>query len=90
MSLNMNKNDDREIKKKLLDLRGKVCPMTFVYTKLELERLKEGDILNVLIDFSPALENIPESCRRQSLAKLIKIEEIQSNRKEWKLVLKKL
>ncbi|MHA1343760.1 MAG: sulfurtransferase TusA family protein, partial [Promethearchaeota archaeon] len=88
--LNMNKDDDREINKNLLDLRGKVCPMTFVYTKLELERLKEGDILNVLIDFSPALENIPESCRRQSLAKLIKIEEIQSNRKEWKLVLKKL
>ncbi|MFX0147334.1 MAG: sulfurtransferase TusA family protein [Candidatus Hodarchaeota archaeon] len=71
-------------------MRGKVCPMTFVYTKLKLEKLKKDDILDVTLDFEPALKNIPHSCERQKLAILIKVKSINSKPREWVLRLKKI
>ena len=44
-----------------LDLRGEVCPYTFVRTKLRLEELPSGEILRVLVDHEPASRNIPRS-----------------------------
>ena len=44
-----------------LDLRGEVCPFTFVRTRLLLESLALGDTLRVLLDHEPALRNIPRS-----------------------------
>lgn len=89
MSVNKNiNNKEGDIKK--LDLRGKICPMTFVYTKLAIEELNKGDIIEVVVDFPPAVENIPDSCKRQSLAELLEITEIDSHKKSWRLSLKKL
>jgi len=81
-------NKEGEIKK--LDLTGKICPMTFVYTKLAIEELNKGDIIEVLVDYPPAVENVPESCKRQSLAELLEITDIDSHKKSWRLKLKKL
>ena len=75
---------------KQLDIRGKVCPLTFVYTKLALEELKRESVLEVYLDFPPALKNIPESCKRQSLAELLEIKEQHSDKPEWIMILKKL
>ncbi|MFX0042496.1 MAG: sulfurtransferase TusA family protein [Candidatus Hodarchaeota archaeon] len=89
----MSINDLKETEKdsvRHLDIRGRVCPLTFVYTKLELEELSKGDILEVLLDFPAALKNIPENCKRQSLAKLLEIEELDSKKEVWILRLKKL
>lgn len=89
MSVNKNiNNKEGDIKK--LDLRGKICPMTFVYTKLAIEELNKEDIIEVVVDFPPAVENIPDSCKRQSLAELLEITEIDSHKKSWRLSLKKL
>jgi tRNA 2-thiouridine synthesizing protein A len=44
-----------------LDLRGEICPFTFVKTKLRLERLPTGARLRVLVDHEPATRNIPRS-----------------------------
>ncbi|HWM89007.1 MAG TPA: sulfurtransferase TusA family protein [Kofleriaceae bacterium] len=49
-------SDDRE-----LDLRGEVCPYTFVRTKLALEEMPLGATLRVLVDHEPATRNIPRS-----------------------------
>jgi TusA-related sulfurtransferase len=73
-----------------LDIRGKVCPLTFVYTKLALEKLAKGKILEVHLDFPAALKNIPESCTRQSIAELLEIREHHSDKPEWIMILKKL
>jgi len=73
-----------------LDIRGKMCPLTFVYTKLALEELEEGKILEVYLDFPAALKNIPESCKRQNIAELLEIKEHQSDKPEWIMILKKL
>ena len=75
---------------KYLDIRGKVCPMTFVYTKLKFEELNKDDILGVTLDFPAAVKNVPENCKRQSLAELIEIQEIKETKKAWLLKLRKL
>ena len=73
-----------------IDIRGKMCPMTFVYTKLELEKIEPGTLLEVFLDFPPALKNIPESCKRQNLAEVVNKKLINSSKKEWLLTLKKI
>ena len=83
---NMKNKSDVEY----LDIRGEVCPMTFVLTKLTLEELEEGSILEVHLDFPAALKNIPVSCKRQNLAKVIKTKELNPEKHEWMLLLKKL
>ena len=85
MSLN---NEGESVKK--LDICGKVCPMTFIYTKLALEEMETNEILEVLLDFPAAIENVPDSCKRQDLAELVKVKEIDSNKKTWKLLFRKL
>ncbi len=44
-----------------LDIRGEVCPFTFVRTKLALEALPFGATLRVITDHEPASRNIPRS-----------------------------
>ena len=46
-----------------LDLRGEVCPYTFVRTKLALEEMPLGAALAVLVDHEPATRSIPKSAR---------------------------
>lgn len=44
-----------------LDLRGEVCPYTFVRTKLALEELADGDELELIFDHRPAFTNVPQA-----------------------------
>lgn len=44
-----------------LDLRGEVCPYTFVRAKLALEAMATGGVLVVLVDHEPATRTIPRS-----------------------------
>ena len=46
-----------------LDLRGEVCPYTFVRVRLRLEDLSIGSALTVIVDHEPATRNIPRSAR---------------------------
>lgn len=46
-----------------LDITGLTCPMTWVKTKLELERIDPGDVLTVRCLPGEALENVPRSAR---------------------------
>ena len=43
------------------DLRGVLCPMNFVKTKLALAALSVGQRLRVLLDDGPAIHNVPRS-----------------------------
>jgi tRNA 2-thiouridine synthesizing protein A len=47
----------------VLDITELTCPMTWVRTKLELERLAPGEELTVLCRPGEALENVPGSAR---------------------------
>jgi len=46
-----------------LDISALTCPMTWVRTKLELERMPAGDTLQVTCTPGEALENVPRSAR---------------------------
>lgn len=89
MSLNNNNKSKKSIIKQL-DITGLVCPMTFVYTKLALEELNSGDILEVILDFPPATKNITLNCRRQDIAVPMDAKELDKNNHIWLLKLKKI
>lgn len=46
-----------------LDITGDVCPMTFVKTKLTVERMSPGQTLEVRLNDGEPLENVPRSLR---------------------------
>ncbi|HEX8102537.1 MAG TPA: sulfurtransferase TusA family protein [Solirubrobacteraceae bacterium] len=46
-----------------LDLTGVTCPLTWVKTKLALERLAPGEVLEVRCPAGEARENVPRSAR---------------------------
>ena len=46
-----------------LDVSSLRCPMTWVRTKLELERLQSGETLEVTVPAGEAAESVPRSAR---------------------------
>jgi tRNA 2-thiouridine synthesizing protein A len=46
-----------------LDISGLTCPMTWVRTKLELERMAPGEELEVRCGPGEGLESVPRSAR---------------------------
>ena len=61
-----------------LDLRGVICPVNFVKTKLKLEEMNIGEILEVLIDTGEPIANVPRSIKEEG-HKIIKVERIDSH-----------
>ena len=56
-----------------LDLRGVVCPINFVKTKLKLEELNKGEILEIVIDAGEPMANVPRSVKEEG-HRIIKVE----------------
>ena len=54
-----------------LDVSSLRCPMTWVRTKLELERLESGETLEVIVPPGEALENVPRSAREAGHAVVV-------------------
>ena len=44
-----------------LDITHEVCPMTFVRTKLAIERLQAGETLRIRLQGKEPLTNVPKS-----------------------------
>lgn len=63
---------------KTVDLTGEVCPMTFVKTRLALEKMSIGDQIKVLFDSIEAKTNVPRSLKELQF-KIIKISELKQN-----------
>lgn len=49
----------------VLDLNGVECPINFVKTKLRLETMASGQLLEVTLDDGEPIQNVPESIRRE-------------------------
>ena len=69
-----------------IDLKGQVCPYTFVRSKLAIEKMNLGEVLEIILDHKPAVENVPKSMENEG-QKLLKIE--QPGEKEWHLFIRK-
>ena len=50
-----------------LDITGELCPMTFVKTKLAIEKMRAGDTLDVRLRGREPLKNVPRSVRELGL-----------------------
>ena len=48
-----------------LDITGEICPMTFVRTRLALDRMAPGEILLVLLRGDEPLRNVPRTAAEQ-------------------------
>ncbi len=88
MHVLVSEKENNNIQK--LDITGKVCPMTFVYTKLTLEKMNSGEILEVTLDFPAAVKNVPTSCERQNIGELLDTKTIDNEKKVWILTIKKI
>lgn len=44
-----------------LDLRGTPCPINFVRTKLQLDKMAPGTVLEVWLDAGEPVEQVPDS-----------------------------
>ena len=61
-----------------LDLRGVVCPTNFVKTKLKLEELNPGEILEIIIDAGEPMANVPRSIKEEG-HRIIKVEKLNGS-----------
>ncbi len=50
---------------KELNLKGKVCPYTFIESMLALEEMKIGEVLRVIVDYPPAVCDVPKSLKNE-------------------------
>ncbi|WP_299492431.1 sulfurtransferase TusA family protein [Acaryochloris sp. IP29b_bin.137] len=46
-----------------LDLRGTPCPLNFVRTKLHLQKMAPGSLLEVWLDPGEPIEQVPDSLK---------------------------
>lgn len=69
-----------------LDITKDICPMTFVKTKLQLDQMEEGDILEILLSKGEPLENVPRTATEQGF---LVLETTQVKDDIYKIVIKK-
>lgn len=48
-----------------MDLRGTPCPLNFVRTKLRLEQMQPGSLLEVWLDGGEPIEQVPDSLKME-------------------------
>ena len=77
----MNEIEPNEV----LNLEGVVCPLNFVKTKLRLEEMKEGEILEVILDGGEPIKNVPRSVKDEG-HEILKVEKIDNR---WKVLIRK-
>ncbi|MBU0571517.1 MAG: sulfurtransferase TusA family protein [Candidatus Omnitrophica bacterium] len=57
---------------KSINLHDVVCPMNFVKTKVELESINPGEILEIFLDEGEAMLNVPRSLKEEG-HKILKV-----------------
>lgn len=69
-----------------INIKGLVCPYTFVKAKLAMEAMELGQVLEVLLDYEEAARSIPKSMEDhgQKVLKVLKI-----NETDWVLLIRK-
>ena len=71
---------------KSIDIRGLVCPMTFVKAKLAIEVIEPGEVLEVLLDYEEASRSIPKSMKDHD-HEVLEVEKV--NDTDWVILVRK-
>lgn len=69
-----------------LDIRGLVCPFTFVKAKLAMESMEVGQVLEIVLDCEEASRSIPRAMKEHGQT-LLKTEKITD--RDWILLIRK-
>ncbi|MEC4684552.1 MAG: sulfurtransferase TusA family protein [Nitrospirae bacterium] len=71
---------------KTINIKGLVCPYTFVKSKLAIEDMEVGEVLEIILDYPEASRSIPKSMEDHG-HKVLKVEKI--NDTDWVIVIRK-
>ena len=72
---------------RLLDIRGEICPYTFVKSKLAIEELEIGQILEIVLDNPEGAVNVPKTFEERGQEVLSRA---QSGEREWRIRVRKI
>lgn len=71
---------------KSINIKGLVCPHTFVRAKLAVEGMDVGEVLEIILDYPEAANSIPKSMQDHGQT-VISVDKI--NDTDWRLLIKK-
>lgn len=69
-----------------INIKGLVCPYTFVKSKLAIEDMEVGQVLEIILDYPEAAKNVPKSMEDNGHT-VLKKEKI--NETDWVIVVRK-
>lgn len=73
----------------VLDLRGVMCPLNYVKTKLKLEMMDQGEQLEVWLDAGDPIKNVPMSLRNDG-HKVLAEEPLEPEAAHFKILVEKV
>ncbi len=68
-----------------LNLKGKICPYTFIESMLALEEMATGEVLRVIVDYPPAACDVPKSLKSEGY-EILEVAPI--NPTDWAILVK--
>lgn len=68
------------------DLKGEICPYTFVKSKLMLEMMESGQVLRVIVDNAESATNVPKSLTNEGNT-ILGCEPL--NERDWAITVRK-
>ena len=71
---------------KVINMLDEVCPMTFVKTKLAIEKINQGERIKIIYNSQEAKTNVPKSLDELN-HKVISINDI--NKKQFYIIIEK-
>ena len=73
----------------VLDLRGVMCPLNYVKTKLKLEMMDDGERLEVWLDAGEPIKNVPMSLRNDG-HKVLAEDPLEADEQHFKVLVEKV
>ena len=69
-----------------LNLKGTICPGNFVKAKLALEELETGQVLKIIVDYEPAVSEVPKAMEYEG-HKILEVKRL--NKTDWEIIIQK-
>jgi len=73
---------------RIIDIRGEVCPYTFIKSKLAIEEMEPGQLLEIIVNHPPAVENVPRSMENEG-QEVVSVERDPESAGDWKITIRK-
>lgn len=71
-----------------LDLRPYACPLTYVKTRIALERLAQGERLELWLSAGEPVESVPRSAEEEG-HRVVSVEPLGQDQAEYRVVIEK-